>query len=80
MTKVRKSKFARMEGISPARVSQYIASGILRKCLLPSGLLDLEIAQKELRGNLDHGKRMDYDLRFDRIGKKKERRSSRNKY
>lgn len=65
MKVVRKSEFARMEGLSPGRISQYIRDGILSRCLLPDGRLDLEEAKRELRANRDPLKRQDYELRSD---------------
>ncbi len=65
MKKVRKGEFAKIIGVTPGRISQYFRDGILSQCLLPDGCLDLEIAQREIMGNRDPLKRMDYESRFD---------------
>ena len=74
MRVIRKSEFARLLGISPSRVSQYIAESILHKSLLPDGRLDLDIALREIGANISELKVLEYKLRYDvvekRMGKK----------
>lgn len=63
--KVRKGQFAKMMGLSPGRISQYISEGILDESVLPDGTLDLDIALREVKRNVDPLKKMDYRLRYD---------------
>jgi hypothetical protein len=68
MKLISQSEYARRKGVSKQRVNQWVKEGTIR---LIEGKVDPEQADEDLGNNLDHGKRMDYDLRFDRIGKKK---------
>lgn len=58
MTLVSKSKFAEMQGVTPGRVSQWIAAGQLEGALVGEGRfaqIDAERAVELLRGSLDVG-------------------------
>ena len=61
---VSQAEYGRMKGVSKQRVGQWVQEGIIR--LTPDRKVDVEEANKQLAGNLDHGKRMDYEINFEK--------------
>lgn len=59
---VSQSEFARMKGVSPQRVGQWVRDGIISLTL--DRKVDVEIACQQLERRLDFGKRIDWEVTF----------------
>jgi transcriptional regulator with XRE-family HTH domain len=56
--------FARQQGVSPARVNQWLRDGIVsRESILPDGSLDPVAASRDVLKNRDPSKRLEYEIR-----------------
>jgi hypothetical protein len=60
---ISKSAFAKHEGVSKGRVSQWLKSGVIT--CLPDGSIDPERGEYELSRNRDASKRFDYESRIE---------------
>ena len=59
---VSQAEFARMKGVSRARVSQWARDGIISLTL--DRRVNVEDANKQISQRLDFGKRIDWDVTF----------------
>lgn len=59
---VSQAEFARMQGVSAPRVSQWVREGIIT--LTWDRKVDVEEASLQLRQRLDLGKRIDWEVTF----------------
>lgn len=59
MKLISQAEFARLKGVSRQRVGQWLRDEIIK---LTDGLVDPVKAEQDLRLNLDHSKRIDYEI------------------